>query len=136
MYEELVKALRRCATRYVLAYEERKDVMQKAADAIEELEDGLNGVSAANDRLSDWNEELKKELDSANEMNTALYGALPKWIPVTERLPERGFYLIFTSEREVHEAFFYNGWYDPVEAYEHYEATHWMNLPEPPEEET
>ena len=33
-------------------------------------------------------DELSRDLDSMNEANIALYGALPKWIPVTEWLPE------------------------------------------------
>ena len=70
MYEELVTALRKRAAELPEKFSknvENIDLFLKAADAIEEL---------------------SRDLDSMNDANIALYGAFPKWIPVTERLPE------------------------------------------------
>ena len=66
----------------------------------------------------------------------------PRWIPVTERLPEKnGYYLVSrrmdTSDGlpplEVTMRQFYikSGWQSVSEAYP---VTHWMPLPQPPEE--
>jgi hypothetical protein len=62
-----------------------------------------------------------------------------KWIPVTERLPEKGeFVLVFTVDRIVGEAVldkdwqFY--WSNTDEYAEPLFVTHWMPLPEPPKE--
>ena len=108
MYEELVKKLR---SRNGWALNETLD---KAADAIEEL-------------------------------------SKPRWIPVTERLPEIMHTVIVSgrmkyewetdffrfvdvatyTEREFFETF--NDWY---EGQDEFEITHWMPLPEPPEDET
>jgi hypothetical protein len=63
-----------------------------------------------------------------------------KWIPVTERLPEkRGFVLVFTYDKIAGEAFmegdgrFY--WSNTDEYAEPLFITHWMPLPEPPKED-
>lgn len=65
MYDELVKRLRDFAVE--LRKAEDALLAREAADAIEKL---------------------SKQLDSMNEANIALYGTLPKWIPVTECLPD------------------------------------------------
>ena len=73
MYEDLIKRLRRCEQfrcrecKYEQVMGCRAKLNSEAADAIEEL---------------------SRDLDCMNDANIALYGALPKWIPVTERLPE------------------------------------------------
>lgn len=95
MYDELVKRLReeasgwcanccyRCGDNVCGAPDDRKndcDIASKlqAADAIEDL---------------------SKQFDNMNEANIALYGALPKWIPVNERLPDvPGTYLVLMKE--------------------------------------
>jgi len=64
----------------------------------------------------------------------------PRWIPVTERLPEEdGMYLVHgkwsasgrkvtdTCEFYVHDGYFRAAW--------NFDVTHWMPLPEPPKEE-
>ena len=63
-----------------------------------------------------------------------------KWIPVTERLPARRFFvLVFTVDKIVGEAIldtderFY--WSNTDEFAEPLFVTHWMPLPEPPKEE-
>ena len=59
-----------------------------------------------------------------------------RWIPVTERLPEDDSNCIVFSAGYVKESHFYFGkFYDPIEDYMRYEATHWMPLPEPPKRE-
>lgn len=131
---------------------------------------GYCEIDAELEQAADAIEELSKQLDDMNEANIALYGALPKWIPVTERMPDvPGTYLVlvkepkkFTEKRikgEVEEwenfdfshvePVFYNKdqsiWddddvpmnanLDVVNTYEAFHVTHWMPLPEPPEEE-
>lgn len=62
---------------------------------------------------------------------------VPRWIPVTERLPERsGKYLVCTNRGNVYQTKFYSY---PEEAGGHWgqkdkgkSITHWMELPKPP----
>ena len=125
MYEELVETLRETADKR----------MHEAADAIEEL--------------SREYESIAKSLAESVELVRKL--SKPRWIPVTERLPEekinpntRDFeYVLCTTiwgdvrpfkygtpigQKEAH---FWNG-AGYVDAY----VTHWMPLPQPPKEET
>ncbi len=130
MYDELVKRLRAQAVYLPEKFSknaELLDVLMKAADAIEELQ----GKAKVLEKLADkWCE------------------AVPKWIPVTERLPEPnavdkyGFtkgYLVKTDRHVMMHTARYNGeWWvlwgkatvitDTV--------THWMLLPETPKEES
>ena len=87
MYDELVKRLREDAEDGYLIQTRPGDDIAEAADAIEELQKLLDGVSADNDNLC-------KQLDSMNDANIAVYGALPKWIPVTDGVP--------SAEKEVY----------------------------------
>jgi len=70
----------------------------------------------------------------------------PKWIPVTERLPERGQdVLVMVHWRDYPEDMMCYGrkyktrWYlwngELGEIYKGFDITHWMPLPEPPKEE-
>ena len=91
-------------------------------------------------------EELSRDLDSMNEANIALYGALPKWIPVSEKLPEEsGHYLICLECKcngESLGAWMQMAWFCEKFYWEHRygdgifneTVTHWMPLPEPPKE--
>lgn len=122
MYEEFVKDLRLAADpEYTFpgrCFDNYKAFAQ-AADAIEELSRTV--------------EEQKAQI-----ITMAAEGK-PQWISVEERLPEEdGNYLVncssavcesnFSIRREAH-------WLDPVEEWEKYEdVTHWMALPEPPQE--
>lgn len=141
MFDELVKRLREDAE-WAEANEWEtpitlSDNLYQAADAIEKLQKLLDGVSADNDSLC-------KQLDDMNEANIALYGALPKWIPVTEEPPLKvgddgyngylvytnGYYEVadYTTDKLDNVPYFHvNGEYEP-------DVTHWMPLPEPPEE--
>jgi hypothetical protein len=81
--------------------------------------------------------------DLAKAYEQGIEDGKPKWIPVSERLPDKcGNYLVVTKfdGDPVHEAVYLKAkkplWFDPVEEYERYEVTHWMPLPEPPKEDT
>ena len=116
MYDELVALLRK-------KYDQAPMVME-AADAIEELDTLLDGLKADNDALCETIERLQK----------------PRWIPVTERLPEekyavlvwvpkyRNHYVCFISDGE----WYLFGGHNVIVV----GVTRWMPLPEPPEEET
>ncbi len=124
MYDELIKSLRVCASSGLPdsclecpRFENGCDTLREdAADAIEDLENKLNL----------WRQDK-----------------ISRWIPVTERLPETArdvlvafrlpiekIYLITItqraswSEKRKHDAFYQRG------------VTHWMEMPEPPKEET
>ena len=125
MYDDLVKRLRSEAVYLPEKFSknaELLDVLMKAAEAIEEL---------------------SRDLGNMNEANIALYGALPKWIPVTEALPEYGekclvlFKLISHNDFHISTSYCYvqkeGFWSD---CGRDYKATHWMPLPEPPKEES
>lgn len=118
MYEELVKGLRE-ATGWKNA-SVHYSLMNEAADAIEEL-----------------NRENESLANSVNEASEILR---KRWIPVTERLPEKdGMYLVHgewsesgrkatdTCEFYVHDGYFRAAW--------NFDVTHWMPLPCPPEED-
>ena len=70
-----------------------------------------------------------------------LQSQLPKWIPVSERLPEVGKRVLFSYRGYIKkQPRIFIGWYngkqwDSLFATE-YDVTHWMPLPEPPKEET
>lgn len=145
MYEELIKALRdRADTLYNASrlYDsdaEDAAILYKAADAIDDL---------------------SREIDIDNAAITAMDAAMPRWIPVTERLPEKtGTYLAWmkwdpTEADEEPSAYpvlydadaegfgWWKSYYDGEtlgwagEDFVRYEGiTHWMPLPEPPKEE-
>lgn len=144
MYEDLIKRL--CWMEDVC----KKDIscpvpcineclFIEAADAIEKLSMKLHGDEAA---IAGMKREIERMVVSSNK---------PRWIPVTERLPEERinpntrdfeYVLCVTIWGDVRpfkygtpigqkEAHFWNG-AGYVDAY----VTHWMPLPEPPREET
>lgn len=128
MYEELIRDLREEAEwAHCNEWEtpiKLSDHLTQAADAIEELDTLLDGVSADNDALCETIERLKTF----------------RWIPMTERLPsENNRYLTVSIEpwfgTTVVDTMRWSGvWmYDgrQTEA----KVTHWMPLPEPPKEE-
>lgn len=130
MYDELVKRLREvsCGAKDTLWWQ--------AADAIEELQAQING----------WIELERK----------ALIKSVPKWISVTERLPEKDIEVLVFAEGKI-EGFFGDTviaiskrydlkiftdsegvevWQSPWQYFlTDYEITHWMPLPEQPKEE-
>lgn len=117
MYDELIKAL------------------HEGAEFLECSPPGINNAFA---RLchhaAESIEELIRENESlAKSVNEASEILRKRWIPVTERLPEEtGFTLIFTANGNPGVCYFTNGWWG---GYSKDHITHWMPLPEPPEED-
>lgn len=132
MYDELIKKIRHCATdpMHCLSCGEDKDgrcfkrLMTQAADAIEELKKAVN--------FHKYNSEFWE--DKYNSL------ADEKWIPVAERLPERGERVLCYCRANIFEVMKMraNGdWvHDVHHIYMHSFVTHWMPLQEPPKEET
>ena len=65
-----------------------------------------------------------------------------EWISVKDRLPEAGGYVVCIAKRNPFSIFMpmvarieKNGWVNPITEQYISEVTHWMPLPEPPEEE-
>lgn len=111
MYDDLVKRLR---STYEADYFDH-GVLLEAADAIEKLQEQLG-----------W----KEHFDILTELDCNL----PKWIPVTDRLPEKHERVLVYSKatRMGRSIDFINSdgnWYTTSQ------VTHWMPLPEPPKEE-
>ena len=160
MYDELVKRLREeadCPDNYA----EDSCLMREAADAIEELSKQLLEMGQVGKFLLDVHK-INSKMVAPESVPTdsewwSHYKALlevlylPRWIPVTERLPEQRinqntwdfeYVLCATTFGDVRpfkygrqigqgDAHFWNG-AGYVDAY----VTHWMPLPEPPKEET
>ena len=137
MYEELINRLREYATEDQWVQTRIGDTFVEAADAIEELQKCLDGVCADNDSLCNKIEELSN----------------PKWIPVTERLPEcewgtevgniewiscgMVFAGCFGRGGSYRDAYF-RTWTDGTEGIDAKDADYWrsIQIPEPPKEET
>ena len=80
-YNELIKALRHMEKIYSICENENTNEYRlsvQAADAIEELQGQIDG----------WIEQERK----------ALIKSLPRWIPVTERLPENGVHVLLSCK--------------------------------------
>lgn len=162
MYDELIKRLRRCAS-----YDPRFVIQdcEDAADAIEDLQ-----------QITTHYEEESKgwwlAACDAKEERERLKEQIPKWIPVTERLPENGVHVLLSCkcgagayvcdgfhtekysmpaefyadidadyDEEADEYYFPEGWWEVIKNWDDYSCvaiedtiTHWMPLPEPPEE--
>ena len=65
-----------------------------------------------------------------------------EWVPVTERLPEAGGYVVCIAKRNPFSRFMpmvarieKNGWANPITEQYISEVTHWMPLPQPPKGE-
>lgn len=124
MYGKLVKRLRN--RRICIQQSNGLDdfpLLREAADAIEELDTLLDGVSADNEALCETIEKLKN----------------PRWIPVTERLPDVGKDVLCFCRANICFVLGWDGnhWHEGADRY--YMSgfvTHWMPLPEPPKEET
>ena len=122
MYDELVKRLRHSANLAERGLITPRSELCAAADAIE-------GLTALSRRQEVELVELTGELASK-----------PRWVPVTERLPDKGqkvlIYWREAGEPAIDTAFWQGEW-----AALHWtnmgdKVTHWMPLPEPPKEET
>ena len=81
---------------------------------------------------------LNETLDEAADAIEQLEAAVPKWIPVTERLPEKRTWVLCWCVSDSQEVLRWenNEWYhDPKHVYFSDFVTHWMPLPEPPKED-
>ena len=115
------------------------DELVKRLRAQADAERYFVGEDMLYDKAADVIEELSTQFDNMNEENIALYGALPKWIPVTEELPESDTNVLvksgsFVSVWSLREGDVY--WEDEYSYFHDMcEVTHWMPIPEPPKEE-
>ena len=73
--------------------------------------------------------DYEKAADAIEELSK------PKWIPVTERLPEKnGSYLVYVYGEATEMNYWHGKWHRLRDDYTK-AVTHWMPLPEPPKEE-
>ena len=118
----LVEALRNSAP--------SRRLMHTAACEIETLEKRLESERTWTDCWESLANECKDRLRKLSEK-------MPKWIPVTERLPEDGAEVLAWSRK----GFAYVDWFidgkwkvNGLVDDKHEFVTHWMPLPDPPEE--
>ena len=144
MYDELIKSLRDCAEVNSLSLYKR-GLMKQAADAIEKMSMRLHGDEAAIAGM-------KREIESM-----VVSGKKPRWIPVTERLPElhdaeyldevTGELIRYKESKPIM-IWLEKGGFMDIGVYEKSDAvddfcyqgvpatvTYWHPLPEPPKEE-
>lgn len=87
---------------------------------------------------STWGLSLPREAADAIEELSGRDTNVPRWIPVTERLPEFGVRVLCKCRANIYEVLTWTaqGWeHDPQHIYMSGFATHWIPLPEPPKEE-
>lgn len=122
MYEDLIKRLR-----YAVTYDPRIVVQdcKDAADIIEELQTYAD--------LYEYISSLSLKLARS------VLEAWPKWIPVSDRLPEPNTRVIgFMAWKGITVIEYQNGkWYsiDHLQPLPDEAVTHWMSLPKPPKED-
>ena len=85
-------------------------------------------------------ERHKKEVIADNMIANGV--TVQEWIPVEDELPEVGGYVVCIAKRNPFSRFMpmvarieKNGWVNPMTEQYISEVTHWMPLPEPPEED-
>lgn len=135
MYEELIKALKNCGYPGCGHYCSNGCVMSPDGTATCEQTPLLRKAANVIEELSAKYEKALRDLVKQVE--------LPKWIPVTERLPKaderdsRGFavpYLVMNGWRRVTARYEDGLWVLFGEGLVLKYVTHWMELPEPPKE--
>ena len=98
-----------------------------AADAIEQLQKDL-------ERSKEYEAFWEKEANEALRRFQVAIASKPRWIPVTERCPEKsGDYLVFDDCRNL----YVNEWHCLLKKWQYDDSriTHWMPLPTPPKED-
>lgn len=142
MCDELIIALRTCVDKdkdcFECPYYER--CMNNTSGKLVPMVDAADAI-----------EELSREVDIDNDAMTAMYASMPRWIPVTERLPKTRKSILGKRSSKVIVAFrFDDGTQGTDTAHtlngewvfeDHITVvartiTHWMQLPKPPKEET
>lgn len=124
MYDELVKRLRNAAQWADKGLVITPSVCLEAADAIEKMSMRLHGDEAAIAGM-------KREIESM-----VVSGKKPRWIPVSERLPEEdGCYLV-AVKNDHQRKYSKTAWFSHGSWFARQDVTHWMPLPQPPKEET
>lgn len=134
MYEKLVKRLRNLSgTDNIVEFDE-------AADAIEELCRAADAIPHVCECCIGCEVESGCGCDRAfvlSPKRAREYLSKPRWIPVTERLPESGVPTLICGDGNVVEQGFFDDehgyWYDG-RGYRTF-VHHWMPLPKGPEEE-
>ena len=121
MYEELIMRLKD----YSAARKgEIAELTDEAADAIEELNRFKEECEACGSKTQSVIESLQKKI--------------PRWVPVTERLPDKRKWVLCRCEANIIEVLRWenNEWYhDSMHVYYPSFVTHWMPLPKSPKEE-
>lgn len=124
-----------------------KSVMIEAASLIEKHDVEIRALRGAAGSLKAALEDAQKSIEVFGQANAALREKVPEWIPVSERLPEPGKMVLLIVSGKVKNITLIDAyelgefdtdegwilemwpeWKDP-------KVTHWMPLPEPPEEE-
>ena len=125
MYSKLIKRLRECTAEM----NGEKTLWHQAADAIEERQAVVDGLTAQTNMVFEKTE------------GRTIIKFEPKWIPVTERLPEaREVVLVCGKRGGVYTAEHNRNALRPGSFWKlnsknhHCEPTHWMPLPEPPKD--
>lgn len=125
MHDELIKRLREEAK---FPYNDNRDLFTKAADAIEKLQKDL-------ERSKDFEAFWQHEAEEALKKFQVAISNKPRWIPVTERLPEDRKMVLATVDGVLRIAFYGNYMWEEVETYSIFYPTHWMPIPQVPESE-
>ena len=113
-YDELIKDLRICASTFCESCEK---------------------CSHSNEHGDCYNGLKRSAADAIEELQSQL----PKWIPVTERLPDYDKAVLCHCRANIIETLCLENdghWYGYSGRYMKGFVTHWMPLPEPPKEET
>ena len=121
MYDDLIKRLHKRIA-LTTAGSPLQDDLEEAADAIETM---CEMVATAHGELANVIQNYEE--------------SKPRWIPVTEQLPEKRKWVLCRCEANIIEVLRWenNEWFhDPMHVYYPSFVTHWMPLPEPPKEET
>ena len=136
MYEELISRLKNLA---MLTIENGESVILVSDEAVQ-------GIREIATEAADAIEELSREVDMDNDAMTAMDAAMPRWIPVAERLPDKAEQIAdhwFSDDvigkdevtiRKAYYNFTAGVWFDANCEMEWGSITHWM--PMPPKEET
>lgn len=128
MYDKLIKRLRECAAEV----NGEKTLWHQAADAIEELQTVVDGLTAQTNMVFEKTE------------GRTVIKFEPKWIPVAERLPDYDEVVQITDGIEVGHGYLEGIdttvgiallWHSPFCDIDEEHITHWMPLPKAPESE-